>query len=137
VAEGRGDPLAPVGAALIEKRLDEEASRVADHRDEEEDLFPRLLAADRAACEALVGRLLEDHREMRKAWTRMRETLSRIAAGESASLDADEVGRFTSLYRRHIELEEDQLLPAAERLLDTSALADTGDAMAKRRGAPR
>ena len=107
------------------------------HRDEEEDLFPRLLAADRAACEALVGRLLEDHREMRKAWTRMRETLSRIAAGESASLDADEVGRFTSLYRRHIELEEDHLLPAAERLLDTSALADTGDAMAKRRGAPR
>ena len=32
--EGRRDPLAPNVAALIEKRFDEEASRVAEHRDE-------------------------------------------------------------------------------------------------------
>jgi hypothetical protein len=33
----RRDPFAPVGAALIQKRFDEEAPRVAEDCDEEED----------------------------------------------------------------------------------------------------
>ena len=35
--EGRRDALAPIVAALIEKRFDEEAARVAEHRDQEKD----------------------------------------------------------------------------------------------------
>ena len=104
------------------------------HQDEEQDLFPRLLKADRDACEALVSRLLEEHRQMRNAWAELRETLAKLAGGEAAPLRPEQVERFTMLYRRHIEHEERELLPAAERLLDRAALIATGEAMAKRRG---
>lgn len=104
------------------------------HEDEEDDLFPRLLARDPQAAEALVSRLLAEHRDMRAAWAGLRATLSRIAAGESALLDAGAVERFGTLYRRHIDIEERELLPLAERLLDVNALAATGEAMARRRG---
>ena len=104
------------------------------HEDEEDDLFPRLLARDREAAEALVTRLLSEHRDMRAAWANLRTTLSRVAAGESVLLDGGEVERFRTLYRRHIDLEERELLPLAERLLDADALAATGEAMARRRG---
>ena len=107
------------------------------HEDEEDDLFPRLLARDRQAAEALVSRLLAEHREMRAAWAGLRTTLSRIVAGESVLLDAGEVERFSTLYRRHIDVEERELLPLAERLLDVNALAATGEAMARRRSVKR
>src|SRR5687768_12997396 len=35
--EGRGDTLAPIVTTLIEKRFDEEAARVAEYRDQQED----------------------------------------------------------------------------------------------------
>jgi hemerythrin-like domain-containing protein len=104
------------------------------HEDEEDDLFPQLLARDRQAAEALVSRLLAEHRDMRAAWAGLRAPLARIAAGESALLDAAEVERFGTLYRRHIDVEERELLPLAGRLLDVNALAATGAAMARRRG---
>jgi pyridoxamine 5'-phosphate oxidase len=74
---------------------------------------------------------------MREAWASLRETLARIAAGEPVRLDAAHVERFTTLYRAHIDTEERELLPAAQRLLDTAALTATGEAMAKRRGVRR
>jgi hemerythrin-like domain-containing protein len=107
------------------------------HRDEEDDLFPQLLSRDPEAAHALVSRLLADHRDMRAAWASLRATLSRVASGESALLDAGEVERFSTLYRRHIDLEDRELLPLAERLLDRNALATTGEAMAARRGVKR
>jgi hemerythrin-like domain-containing protein len=108
------------------------------HRDEEEDLFPRLIETDLEACEGLIARLRHEHGQMREAWAALRARLSRIAAGESAAaLEADEVERFTTLYRRHIDLEEQELLPAAQRLLDAPALTAAGEAMARRRGVRR
>ena len=108
------------------------------HVDEEHDLFPVLIEADREACEGLVARLLRDHGQMREAWAGLRVRLSRIAAGEPlATLEPAEVDRFTTLYRAHIDLEERELLPAAQRLLDAPALAAAGEAMAKRRGVRR
>jgi hemerythrin-like domain-containing protein len=108
------------------------------HLDEEEDLFPRLIEADREACEALIVRLRQEHGRMRERWIALRAQLAQIAAGEStAALEEDEVERFTTLYRGHIDLEERQLLPAAQRLLGASALASAGDAMARRRGVRR
>jgi hemerythrin-like domain-containing protein len=74
---------------------------------------------------------------MRAAWIRLRETLSQIASGVNVALDDEDVARFTRLYRRHIEFEERELLPFAERLLDDDALAATGESMAQRRGVRR
>ena len=107
------------------------------HRDEEDDVFPRLLELDAATAEPLVQRLCGEHGEMREAWARLRATLSRIAVGEHVALEDEDVTRFTDLYRRHIDFEERELLPLAERLLDPDALAATGEAMAERRGVRR
>ena len=74
---------------------------------------------------------------MRRAWAALRTSLKRVEAGEAASLDAVEIERFTKLYRAHIDLEERELLPAAQRLLDGATLAATGESMAKRRGVRR
>lgn len=108
------------------------------HLDEEVDLFPLLIEADRGACAALVAHLRREHGQMREAWAALRARLLRIAGGESAAaLEAEEVERFTTLYRGHIDLEERELLPAAQRLLDAPALTCAGEAMAKRRGVRR
>jgi len=64
--ERGGDPIAPVGAALIEKRFDEEAPGVAEDRDEEEDAdahagdLQTLLAE--IDLQLVAGRRLDPHR---------------------------------------------------------------------------
>jgi hemerythrin-like domain-containing protein len=132
LASGGSDVQAQQAAANVIRYFDTAGEN--HHRDEEDDLFPRLLATDRRACEALIAQLMRDHSEMRGAWGALRQTLSKIAAGEKAPLELEEVEAFTTLYRRHIELEERELLPVAQRILDTSALAAVGQAMAERRG---
>jgi hemerythrin-like domain-containing protein len=108
------------------------------HRDEEADLFPRLRSkTSDADASRLLARLIADHVEMRAAWKALREPLQRIAAGTSAMLDATVVARFTDFQQRHIALEEAELLPLAERLLDASDYLALGGAMAARRGVCR
>jgi hemerythrin-like domain-containing protein len=145
--EERCDLLQRLIGHLRERGADSEARQAATnviryfdtagenhHRDEEDDLFPRLAACDPEAAEPLVARLLGEHREMRAAWASLRATLSRVATGESVLLEGGEVDRFSALYRGHIDLEERELLPLAERSLGPDALAATGEAMARRRG---
>jgi hemerythrin-like domain-containing protein len=135
LGEAGPDEQAQQAAANVVRYFDTAGDN--HHRDEEDDLFPQLLAIDRSEYETLIARLMEEHREMREGWTKLRRTLSRIATGENAPLEADEVERFTSLYRGHIELEERELLPAAQRILDRPTLAAVGEAMARRRGVRR
>jgi hemerythrin-like domain-containing protein len=109
------------------------------HDDEERDLFPALTAAAQGASElrSLIERLESEHSMMRTLWRRLRTELEAIAAGASAQLDARLVEDFSSLYRSHIALEESQLLPAAERVLDAAEKERLGAAMAARRGVAR
>jgi hemerythrin-like domain-containing protein len=109
------------------------------HReDEERDLFPVMIAAaqgenaERIAL--LVGQLAHEHHEMEKMWLGLRDALESIAHGENAPLDAIEVSRFCGMYRAHMAMEEANLFPLAELLLETGALTELGKAMAKRRG---
>jgi hemerythrin-like domain-containing protein len=104
------------------------------HEDEERNLFPALLAADPQTAAALVQRLREDHVEMRKSWQALRRTLVELEAGVAATLQVQDVERFTGLYRGHIQCEEAQLLPLAQRVLGPEVLAAIGVAMAQRRG---
>lgn len=106
--------------------------------DEELDLFPRMIAAavgqaaERVAL--LTARLEREHRAMVEAWSSLRDDLERIAHGEKAPLDRRAVDRFRELYRAHIALEDADVIPLAEALLDDDALAAIGRAMAARRG---
>ena len=107
------------------------------HQDEEQDLFPRLLAADARRAGKLVALLRSDHAVMRTLWTQLRPPLLELADGRPARLERSLVDRFTMLYREHIAVEESQLFPLACEILDDEAIAVIGASMARRRGVER
>jgi len=109
------------------------------HEDEEKDLFPRLAghAAADPPLRALIEALRDDHRIMREAWQALRQPLEGVCEGRCERIEAEAVHRFSTLYRAHIEREETELLPRAERLLPAEEIAALGAAMAGRRGVRR
>lgn len=108
------------------------------HEDEEQDLFPRMIAsasgvnAERVAV--LVGQLKREHRNMEQAWLRLREALETLAHGGDAPLAEPDVTHFCDMYSNHIASEEKDLIPLASLLLDSDEQAALGRAMAARRG---
>lgn len=107
------------------------------HQDEEIDLFPALRSVTGAgpALDALLERLLAEHRGMLAAWDELRVLLVKIAAGMNPPLPDELLERFVRSHTAHIAIEESELLPLAARLLDTRQLIQLGMSMAKRRGA--
>lgn len=138
VAAHGADAQARSAAAAVMRYFDTSAAH--HHEDEEVDLFPALLesmaGSDAVCIRELTDRLLREHREISVAWARVRATLERIAAGESAALPGEDVEALATLYERHIEVEERELLPMAARLLGEDELARIGRAMRVRRGIP-
>jgi hemerythrin-like domain-containing protein len=104
------------------------------HQDEEQDLFPTLLATHDQTAAALVARLLGEHKIIEAAWQRLRPFLLDIAENGSAPLDAETATRFIDVYAKHIILENGELLPLAKILLSPSQLQTLGHNMAARRG---
>src|SRR5512139_1479559 len=96
------------------------------HQDEEMDLFPLLLASPSIEAHELVLQLITQHHDMEAAWLRLHAQLQQ--------LDEQVVTHFTTLYERHIELENTRLLPLAASLLSAAAQDDLGNKMAARRG---
>jgi hemerythrin-like domain-containing protein len=138
VAAHGADAQARSAAAAVMRYFDTSA---AHHREDEEvDLFPALLesmaGSDAVCIREITERLVDDHRRLEVAWRRVRAALERIAAGESAPLPGEDVEALVTLYERHIEVEERELLPMAARLLGEGELARIGRAMRVRRGIP-
>jgi hemerythrin-like domain-containing protein len=108
------------------------------HADEESDLFPALIEAmagsDAICLREMIDALVHDHRALESSWMRLRPALQSVAVGDSPPLAAAEVEALVTLYERHIEREESELLPMAARLLDDAALERVGKAMRERRG---
>lgn len=108
------------------------------HQDEEENLFPMLLALDvpdKAQVEALVERLLSQHVIMFAAWNDMRAILVKLAEGVNTPLPEALIEKLSGSYTRHIALEETELLPLSARLLSPQQIMALGKSMAERRGA--
>ena len=110
------------------------------HADEEQDLFPALLAAAEAAGEvAPVRRAIEalqgEHRAFESLWLALRAVLERVVAVQPAQLDPQAVDAFRAAYAAHIAREEGEVLPMAARLLADGTQARIGRAMRIRRGA--
>jgi len=141
VASHGPDDDARVAAAAVMRYFDTAARD--HHADEETDLFPALvesMAGSDAVCiRELVDSLTLDHRALEAHWRQLRVKLQAIAAGDAASLASDDIEPLITLYERHIEREEKELLPMAARLLSDDALDAVGRAMRERRGiaAPR
>lgn len=133
-------------AGAIRNYFDEAASR--HHRDEEQDLFPAVIEAmagsDAVCLHAIVGRLAADHRQLEKAWQDLRPDLVALARAEpdhpgrdsdddAIGLDPARVDRFIAAHRTHLEVEDDELMPMARRLLSDEQLARIGQGMRNRR----
>lgn len=107
------------------------------HADEETDLFPRLRQClGRPGCppqlEGWLRRLEAEHRAQDEAWGALAPALDVLARGRRPATLPTEP--FLALYRRHLALENDRILPLAGRLLAAETLAAMGRAMAARRG---
>lgn len=145
------DTLRKLAAHLPENGCDEPAQQAAQailryfdtagthhHKDEEVDLFPALRTCaefEKIPVEPLLARLLTEHDEMLAAWHELRQLLASLGAGINVALPTALTERFIQSHSDHIAIEESELLPLAERLLDRRQLIRLGMHMAERRGA--
>jgi hemerythrin-like domain-containing protein len=115
-----------------------DVAALQQHADEEDDLFPALLesmaGSDPVCLRELTQLLAAEHRELESRWRRLRAVLSALVAGEERTLDRADIEAFAELYARHIEREEQELLPMAQRLLGDAELDAVGRAMRARHG---
>lgn len=130
------DPEAMQAAERILKYFDTAGQH--HHEDEEQDLFPmvREAATQQGNHEILeiLDLLLAQHRDMMQAWQDLRPYLLALSQGghvEPATMPAE---RFVSLYRQHVPLEDNLLLPYAAKTLTPAQVEALGNAMAARRG---
>lgn len=95
------------------------------HGKEEGILFPALLAQDRAQTQALIQRLQDDHVEGRRHLAAMQAAL--LPEVNFAAFH-DAARAYATLLRKHIDQENTELFPMAERIL--SAEQQSGLALA-------
>ena len=107
------------------------------HQDEEENLFPTLIATapDMAEVSEMVKNLLAQHVVMFAAWDEVRAILVKLAAGINTPLPDKLVEHLAAKYTSHIQFEETELLPLSARLLSQQQIMELGKCMAARRGA--
>jgi hemerythrin-like domain-containing protein len=136
-----GDTMTADERSSLENALNYFRNSAPKHTaDEEESLFPRMRAtagAD-AALECLA-RLEGDHQTagrdheivdvLATEWLRV----GTLTTDQSRELN-EAVARLSSLYARHIAIEDSELFPLAGRMLDGAALNAVGQEMADRRG---
>lgn len=107
------------------------------HEDEEQDLFPllKVRAADSLAEEVqvLVQDLLADHVLMSSAWRTVRQQLVSLVDGDRSALSEPSVQLLATRYRRHIDRENQVVLPLARRLLTPQDIMNLSQAMTMRR----
>ena len=141
--KARGESLSAGDRSALEGALQYFKSAAPRHTaDEEESLFPRLReSGDPAAIQALsvIDRLEHDHDEANAhheavdALVRQWLKAGSLAAAESAEL-GERLSALRTLYRRHIAVEDQELFPAAARVLNDQQIGQIGHEMAVRRG---
>jgi len=136
LAEFGADLDAKQGAAAVLKYFDEAAPK--HHADEEEDLLPMLQSTaagdDMQTLDRLLPEILQEHQQMDVLWKKIATQLRQIAAGSAATLSADDVQQFSTLYGAHMEKEEGHIAPMAKRLFSEEQMSLLGCAMKQRRG---
>ena len=137
VQQGRVDTAVHEAAADVLRYFDKAAPH--HHEDEEQHVFPRVLAGTSdAAVRATVVQLQQDHQQMEGLWARLRTPLAALANGRSegfAAAACQLAEEFRALYEAHALTEEQLVFPAAEALIDEDARLAIGEEMARRRGA--
>jgi hemerythrin-like domain-containing protein len=141
-ADVAGGPLSASQREQVERSLAYFDNAAPRHTaDEEESLFPRLKqSGDPAAsrvCETLA-RLERDHAiadehhravgDLVRRWL----TVGVLPAGDASALGS-RLAALAEIYRAHIATEDEEVFPAAARLLSPEQLREIGGEMAARR----
>lgn len=92
------------------------------HAEEESELFPAVLracakGAERERMDALVARLVAEHRSIEALWRGIGPKLNAVARGDASGLTDDEVAQLVSAYADHARYEEEQFLPESDAIL--------------------
>jgi hemerythrin-like domain-containing protein len=95
---------------------------LAHHAEEEQELFPAVLAsaqpgAERDELTAIIGRLAREHRQVESQFHALDAALHDLARGRDATLDAKAVAALVDAYRGHAAFEEAHFLPRARDIL--------------------
>lgn len=109
-------------------------SASAHHQDEEQDLFPLLLAQKNISNDttSLIARLKLDHFNIDKIWLKLEPVLAHQDLITLAIMK-NQAQALLQAYESHIELENNHLLPIAETSLESENLQQLGSNMKKRR----
>jgi hemerythrin-like domain-containing protein len=108
-------------------------SAVTHHRDEEQDLFPRLNRQSMKLAD-LVHRLKQEHAELDRLWARIATGLHQLQQSRDDPAFVEAVQAYCTLTREHIRRENTEFLPLAASSLSHAALGEIGESMAARRG---
>lgn len=138
----RGAALLPADRAIMEAALHYFRTAAPRHSaDEEQSLFPRLRQSREpealAALERLDAleadhRVAEDHHDAVDVLARQWLRVGTLGPGDARSL-REHLVALERLYRRHIAVEDQELFPAAGRLLSADDIEAVGREMAARR----
>lgn len=128
--------LAELGQRIEADGIDADAQQQADqietffsgnsrahHAQEEQMVFPLILASDDDALKAIVTALQQDHGWIEENWIELSPKLRAIASGNNWFEPAELVGQvevFVALVQNHITLEESTVYPAAKSLNATN-----------------
>lgn len=105
-----------------------------NHHEKEEDLLlPTLERAGLAWDSPALHGVRNDHRQERYLVTELNNSWSRDGEWTPENRrHVDSIGReFVAFQRKHIALEEDELMPLATQMLDANALAELGTKFAE------
>jgi len=136
--KGDGGPMQADERSALETALTYFRNAAPKHTaDEEDSLFPRLRAAERAV--ECLDRLEGDHvaagrdhdivESLGTQWLR-----DGALTGNQAREMREALERLAGLYARHIAIEDTELFPLAAQVLPADQLAAVGREMANRRG---
>ncbi|MGL5004907.1 MAG: hemerythrin domain-containing protein [Casimicrobium sp.] len=109
------------------------------HQDEELHVFPPLRESHVVAIQTYVARVQAEHRQMDDHWLTLRTFLLEVANEEIGTKWSqafeEQVLSFQALYKEHLEIEEQLLLPALSMQVTAEELESMGIEMRQRRGA--
>ena len=140
------DRLETLIAHIEENGVDDEARKTArdivryfstsapiHHRDEEEDLFPRLNRQSLRIAE-LIHNLKQEHTRLDQLWEGMLKELKPLPENHFSDAFLQASRDFCNLSRQHVNRENMEFLPLAASSLSQLELTDIGESMAARRG---
>jgi hypothetical protein len=122
------DPDAGIQRRAAALRVEIESTLFAHHEDEETLLFPALIesmaGSDAVCLRDLTELLAGEHRALERTWGLVRQALEGIEAGRPGMPSAEAFRGFIDGYLAHVEREEQELFPMAERLLSDAEFAN-------------